>query len=226
MYKTYKEYLESEKQDLLTFLRSKIVIDHDHRVDWSSKYLRWKKILNVGCLNHDLASYNQQHASIVALGSFVLWVDIIWDARKVGDNILIGDITKQETIDTILGKHGKFDVVFAGEIIEHLDNYLVFFERIHGLLNEDWIVVCSTPNPFGLHYFLQQILKGYLIMWNTDHKTWIDPVLLSFNLRNLFTFEDAVWVDNTKCTEYKICKIFHIQQVSANYQVVFKKWIK
>ncbi len=52
----------------------------------------------------------------------------------------------------------KFDVVFAIEIIEHLENQFHFIRNIYKILNKNWYLFLSTPNIFNkqvrVHFYL------------------------------------------------------------------------
>ncbi|MDR3168434.1 MAG: hypothetical protein LBU27_01350 [Candidatus Peribacteria bacterium] len=88
MYLPYKDFL-SRNPELYSLLHTKKVIDNKRRVSYCEKYLKGKKILNIGCLNHDIANYNQQHDEILTLGKQVIGVDIIEDAKRIKGDIEI-----------------------------------------------------------------------------------------------------------------------------------------
>lgn len=45
----------------------------------------------------------------------------------------------------------KFDVIFAGDIIEHLNNVGNFLESCKKHMQKDSILAITTPNPYALH---------------------------------------------------------------------------
>jgi SAM-dependent methyltransferase len=86
---------------------------------------------------------------------------------------------------------GKFDVVFAIEIIEHLENQFHFIRNIKNILDDDGVLFLSTPNVENtfsrikffllkrLHFFSREDLYG------TGH---INPIFLhifEFNLEQV-----------------------------------------
>lgn len=83
---------------------------------------------------------------------------------------------------------GKFDVVFAIEIIEHLENHFNFFRCVKNIMNTEGVLYLSTPNienSFArikyfltgrLHYFSKSELKG------TGHINPVFAHILSYNL--------------------------------------------
>lgn len=48
----------------------------------------------------------------------------------------------------------KFDVIFAGELIEHLENQGLFLDCAKNHLNKDGIIILTTPNQFSLMRFI------------------------------------------------------------------------
>lgn len=44
----------------------------------------------------------------------------------------------------------QFDIVFAGEVIEHIVNDMTFLKEIHGVLKDNGILCLTTPNLFFL----------------------------------------------------------------------------
>jgi SAM-dependent methyltransferase len=65
----------------------------------------------------------------------------------------------------------KFDVVFAGEIIEHLVDLRGFFRSAAAVLEEDGVLVITTPNVFKVSTFLYRLGKRTPPI-NPDHKMW------------------------------------------------------
>lgn len=43
----------------------------------------------------------------------------------------------------------KFDVIFAFEVIEHLEDYKSALKNMRRMLKPEGIIICSTPYPFG-----------------------------------------------------------------------------
>jgi len=226
MYKTNKKFLFEEKNvKILDLIKSSKIIDNEDRISFSENYLKWKRILNIGCLNHDMHSYNQQHDDIKNLWKLIVGVDIIPEAKNLWWDIVIGDICDNRVSEKILDKFWTFDVVFAWELIEHLDNYKAFFENIYSVLNNDGVVIVSTPNPFWLHYQLQNLFYWYMPEWNTDHTCRIDIIQLAFNIQEKFFLIDFSRLNNTKSMEHTVIKILWKKQLSFNYLAVFQKHI-
>jgi 2-polyprenyl-3-methyl-5-hydroxy-6-metoxy-1,4-benzoquinol methylase len=209
---------------LMKLLSNKNITFDNDRVKKVSEYLKWKKILNIWCLNHSLEwfNFNPQHNELKSQGGqLVIWVDILEEAKKLWDWIEIWNIEDEYFINKLLEKYWKFDIVFAGELIEHLQDYVKFFKQAKKFLNEDWYVIISTPNPFWLHYFLSNFRNWYLKQWNADHKFWIDIFQLIENIREDFELVDFSRV-SWKWIYYKFIKLLKKPQLCMNYLAIFK----
>jgi 2-polyprenyl-3-methyl-5-hydroxy-6-metoxy-1,4-benzoquinol methylase len=67
----------------------------------------------------------------------------------------------------------KFDVVLAGELIEHLDNVHGFLESVHRHLGPDGRLVLTTPNAFYFMNFVYRIAGHPRV--NREHTCWYCP---------------------------------------------------
>ena len=91
-------------------------------------------------------------------------------ARARGFTIVTGDA---ETAD--IGR--TFEVVFAGEVIEHLSCPGRFLDSMHRHLEHGGRLVITTPNAFAVSNFVYRI--GGQPRVNADHVAWYDEVTLS-----------------------------------------------
>ncbi len=53
----------------------------------------------------------------------------------------------------------KFDVIYAGSLIEHLSNIGLFLENCYQHLNDDGYLILSTNNPYSFNALLRGILN-------------------------------------------------------------------
>jgi len=65
----------------------------------------------------------------------------------------------------------NFDTIFAGELIEHLDNYEGFFDSVRRHLATDGHLVLTTPNAFRFTNFMYRLVGGPPPV-NDDHMVW------------------------------------------------------
>lgn len=139
-----------------------------------------KKVLDLGCARHS-AQYSLNdpewlHLKIRNVAAAVLGVDYLpADVAKLaaeGYNIIYGDVTKPLSINEL------FDVIVAGDLIEHLTNFDGFFQNVLRLLKDDGILIISTPNPFYADLFMYCAYKKNVSV-NPEHTCWIDPITLN-----------------------------------------------
>ena len=171
------------------------------------KYCSGKKVLDIGCVNHNIENTYQDgwlHGRIKRIAKELVGIDYLESEinllRGRGYVIYFADITKPVDIKD------KFDVIVVGNLIEHLSNHEVFWNNIKGLLESNGVVLISTCNPFYIDQYFYSSFKNR-IMINPEHTCWIDPVSLE-QLASRFGFE-------TKRV-YWISEKWHLGQVICN----------
>jgi len=147
-----------------------------------------KVVLDLGCIRHDASFANNPnwlHNEIKNVAKKVIGIDFLGDEVKklqgLEYKILFGDVTKP------LNLSEKFDVIVAGDLIEHLSNFEGFFNNCKKFLKKDGILIITTPNPFYIDEFLYIALKNTYFV-NPEHTCWIDPFTLN-QLTTRFNFK-------------------------------------
>jgi SAM-dependent methyltransferase len=131
---------------------------------------RGKHVLDVGVVDHFTDSGQHLHRQLTRAAAECLGVDVLHDGiealRREGFNVRVCDITR-ETID------GAFDVIVAGELIEHLGYPEALFQLGRRNLVPGGRLVLTTPNP----YYLGRIRDALLgrSRDNADHVTLWGP---------------------------------------------------
>lgn len=87
------------------------------------------------------------------------------------------NVTTANVMTMNLGE--QFDVIVAGEIIEHLDNPGQFLQNMHRHLRKNGTLVISTPNPFYIKQFWK-IWRYNRPQVHEEHTCWFDPLTLSY----------------------------------------------
>lgn len=171
------------------------------------------KVLDIGFVEHSLdlvATEQWFHRKIRGIsGIEVHGMDILdKQVKNISnqlkfDNLWVGDATNCQNI--VAG--GNFDLIHAGDIIEHLSNLDGFFEFLRANLKDSGIVLLTTPNPCAL----QRIFKFYKhesIMANWEHVSWITPTNLNeLCRRHKFIFDASYYSVHNKWKSL-ILKIF------------------
>ena len=97
---------------------------------------------------------------------------------------------------TLMNLQRTFDVIIAGEIIEHLSNPGVALKTLGKHLNKAGRLVLTTCNPF---YYRQQskIMRKGHIQVHPEHTAWYDPLTMSVLLNNSgFTVIKGAWLSS------------------------------
>ncbi len=150
----------------------------DSRLDAIRDIVRGKRVLDVGCVDHESSNEAGQqwlHRVIGEQASELTGLD--FEAEEVeklnakGYNIIHGDA---EVVD--LGR--KFDVIVAGELIEHLGNPGNFLQNMRRHLEPGGKLVMTTPNPFYPKRFIEVLFEGKARV-NGQHVSWFCPQTLA-----------------------------------------------
>jgi len=103
-----------------------------------------KKVLDIGCGDGFISEL------ILKNNNDVYGIEIAEDAIKKARNKGITIYDLDLNLDWCNNLQEKFDVVFAGEIIEHVFDTDKFLKNIHRVLKKDGYIVLSTPNVASL----------------------------------------------------------------------------
>lgn len=97
------------------------------------------------------------------------------DRRKVAEGIARGADLREGNAESFdLGR--TFEVVWAGELIEHLDNPGHFLDAARRHLAPDGRLVLTTPNVFGVSNFVYRLWGTARV--NAEHTCWFCEVTL------------------------------------------------
>jgi len=101
---------------------------------------------------------------------------VIEEMRKVGifDNVVAGDVERLDELPL----NQKFDIIIAGDIIEHLSNPGRMLDGIKRFCGPDTRVIITTPNAFGAPNYLRYSAGRF--REGAEH-------VMSFNEQNLVT---------------------------------------
>jgi 2-polyprenyl-3-methyl-5-hydroxy-6-metoxy-1,4-benzoquinol methylase len=163
------------RKHLLAQLSEKIGDDIDDIFSLLRKISSGKRVLDVGGVGHNIESTSSplwKHNVLRTSASYVLGIDILPNEvsklNEIGYNFRLCDATS----DTHLGE--IFDIVFLGDVIEHVSNpvSLLAFARRH--LDENGVIICTSPNPFYIGNFKTLLRNGAFIS-NAEHLFWISP---------------------------------------------------
>ena len=166
------------------------------------KFIKNKNILDIGCVSDKTESnykFAGLHKFLLKNTKNVLGIDInekgVNYLKKKGYNIIKGNAENFK-----LNK--KFEVIVAGELIEHLSNPGLFLDTTNNHLKENGCLILTTPNAFGLRYYLRRILN--ILNVNKDHVLWHDEKTImqllkrhQFKVIKLkYTYDDYITINS------------------------------
>jgi 2-polyprenyl-3-methyl-5-hydroxy-6-metoxy-1,4-benzoquinol methylase len=147
------------------------------RVAYLADRCRGKNVLDIGCVAHDetrLGGDEWLHGHLSRAAASCVGVDILEEGvaavNAAGFDAVAHDLTSGLGP---LADRGPFDVIVAGELIEHVrDLDMVFRVAAEGLADDGQLIL-TTPNP----YSPQRVRAGQLgIVWeNVDHVSYLFP---------------------------------------------------
>lgn len=168
--------------------RKKIQNVQDPKISFFKDFVHDKSVLDLGCIDHD---------PLNSKGAYWLHGHIKEKAKKVVglDYYKKGvEYFKGSEFDIRYGDaqnfsfNEKFDVVTAGDLIEHLPNPGKFLECVSDNLSKEGLLVLSTPNPWCWKYVVNFIVKRNSDRINPEHICWFCNTTLKL-LLNRYGFE-------------------------------------
>jgi 2-polyprenyl-3-methyl-5-hydroxy-6-metoxy-1,4-benzoquinol methylase len=130
------------------------------RIDFILERVRGKRVLHLGCIDHDLFTSKAErglwlHQRITDVAARVIGFDFLSEhipqLREEGHDIRFADVEHLENVTA----PETFDVIVAGEIIEHLFNVGLFLDGIRRFFAPSTYMIVTTPNPFSVNRILE-----------------------------------------------------------------------
>lgn len=134
-----------------------------------------KSVLDIGVVEHDVSFIGRsgwKHDLLRQRASKIVGVDIVQDAvallRDRGYDVRLCDATS----DDYLGE--KFDLVFAGDVIEHVDDPVRLLKFAERHVVDGGKIIVTTPCPYWWRN-IRNMLNHGTFMGNVDHVRWVCP---------------------------------------------------
>jgi methyltransferase family protein len=136
-----------------------------YRVPFMSDLTIGKTVLDIGCYDETaqvkINTEHFLHDQIVKKAKKVVGIDnsnlLPPQGIKDGENSYIYRSDATDIPAAILAEN-KFDVVIAGEFIEHIENHMIFFRYLKDNLKNCTIAI-STPNGMAFSNFLMGMIR-------------------------------------------------------------------
>lgn len=144
----------------------------DEREVIMQAYTKDKEVLDFGVWD---TSDRFLHKIIANSAKNVIWVEIDEERaerlRKQGYTILQWDAEH-------INIWKQFDVIIAGDLIEHLNNPWLFLENVKKHLKKDWYFLFNTPNAYSINFVLRWLFCGWNVKQFPEHVTVFTDELL------------------------------------------------
>jgi SAM-dependent methyltransferase len=140
---------------------------------------RGRRVLHLGCadsglLAQRLAEGRLLHHDILGVSEQAWGLDV--DAAALAtlagvgvDGLIVADVTDQAWTEAV--SNLPFDLVVAGELLEHLDNPGLFLSSVRGLLiSHDAAMVLTVPNAFSFQALVHLWRDREFV--HPDHNYW------------------------------------------------------
>jgi len=146
--------------------------------------LRAKKILEIGCGGGIFTKF------FIENGAIVTCVDTCEPIlEKIKDLYPKANCTHADAATVKLEDAGEYDLVFAKDILEHIEDDRGLLRNMNAHLNKDGLILVSTQNSFSLNYLIQ---GGYHKLRGNHNWFGWDPTHVRFY--NWITLRQALTI--------------------------------
>lgn len=134
---------------------------------------------------------NWVHNILKSQAKEVFGVDINFDETKLENP----ENYKKQSVENF-DFENKFDVIFAGDLIEHLSNMGLFLDSCKRNLKDDGKLILTTPNCFALFNIIEKVFKKEPSV-NSDHTVYFNFLVLKKLLeKNGWTVSQEMYLDD------------------------------
>jgi SAM-dependent methyltransferase len=168
--------LHALRQQAIARARAGVLIAD--RVEYLCAIAAGKSVLDIGVVEHAAAAAANPrwlHGEIRRHAAQCFGVDVlpaeIAALQAKGYNVACVDVTEQPLAQ-------RFDVIIAGEVIEHLDATGRFMHSCAAMLAPGGRLALSAPNPWYANAIVRSVLRGPPFVDSADHVGWYDAAVL------------------------------------------------
>ncbi|OFW56850.1 MAG: hypothetical protein A2V52_00260 [Actinobacteria bacterium RBG_19FT_COMBO_54_7] len=131
-----------------------------------------KNVLDIGCADFPMTAEKARNGELLYanLCRVAEVTGIDYDARGIDElrslgykDVMVGDAENLAALNL----RKSFDVIVAGELVEHLMNVGRFFEGVRSLMTAETSLILSVPNAHAAKRFLRVLFGTELV--NRDH---------------------------------------------------------
>lgn len=158
---------------------NRTVVDREKKI---LELCKSKSILHLGCADHPFSVERHiagtlLHEKLSRIANRIWGVDCsikgIDFLKSLGyENLIVGDVEDCGKLDL----REKYDVILAGELLEHLSNVGRFFENVIRTMSDDSILIITVPSAHSIKSFLRVLLGNELV--HADHLYYFSPATI------------------------------------------------
>jgi len=148
------------------------------RVAYLCQLVAGKSILDIGVVEHTreaLESPQWLHGNLRRYAAQCLGVDVLEEEVRYlqakGYKVVCADVTKAPIAE-------KFDVIIAGEVLEHLDATGMFMKNCATMLKSGGRLAITVPNPWYANVMVKNLFGSSIFVDSADHVAWYDASTL------------------------------------------------
>ena len=150
----------------------------DDRVEYLCQLVTGKSVLDIGVVEHTreaMESPRWLHANLRRHATRCLGVDVLAEEvahlRAKGYDVLCADITEAPIAE-------KFDIIIAGEVLEHLSAPGMFMKNCAAMLDVGGRLAITVPNPWYANIMLKNFYGSSPFVDSADHVAWYEASTL------------------------------------------------
>ena len=174
--KSYERHLIGERKHIEPKFHGDEIAWSDSKIKFVTARCSGRSVLDLGCVQHDPRFAENKfwlHKAIRSVADEVIGLDLhgsgVEALRAKGYNIVHGDAENFRFERT-------FEVIVAGDLIEHLSNFGGFLDSCVRHMDADSELIICTPNPWHWHKVARAALGPVPV--NPEHTCWMCPQTL------------------------------------------------
>jgi len=156
-----------------------------HKNEFILSKCKNKNVLDLGCIEHEMFNIRilkkeWLHSNIKKVTKSLVGVDIlkefIPELNQKGFNIIYGNVEKLDEVEELKSK--KFDIIVAGDLIEHLFNHGNFLNSMRPFCTKNTEIIITTPNCFSTKFIVPFLFANHEKV-REDHTCWFSMKTLT-----------------------------------------------
>lgn len=167
--------LDHRRAEITLAKQLSLVLD---RIAYLSELARGKDVLDVGIVEHFIGAKDSPewlHRHLAKASSSCLGVDLlepeVRSLAEAGFNVQVADLAKDPLTQ-------QFDLIVAGEVLEHVDAPGKFMKNCASMLRPNGRLAITVPNPWYINAMLKSASRKQTFVDSADHVGWYDASTL------------------------------------------------